>query len=97
MAIRVPVIGDWYRKSNGDVLEVVAMDRTDSTIEIQYFDGTVEELDFEAWEELRLEPAEPPEDYSGSLDLAREDRAVDRDGSRPHDWSSHLDYLDRSD
>ncbi len=96
MAISIPVIGDWYRSVNGDLLEVVAFDESDATIEIQYFDGTVEEWDLDAWEEMELEAAEPPEDWSGSVDIAREDFAVDRDGSRPHDWSSHLDYLDSS-
>jgi hypothetical protein len=96
MAISIPVIGDWYRSVNGDLLEVVAFDESDATIEIQYFDGTVEEWDFDAWEEMELEAAEPPEDWSGSVDIAREDFTVDRDGSRPHDWSSHLDYLDSS-
>ena len=44
MSIIAPVVGDWYRNSTGDLLEVVALDRSDATIEIQYFDGTVEEL-----------------------------------------------------
>ena len=97
MSIIAPVIGDWYRNSTGDLLEVVALDKSDATIEIQYFDGTVEELDFDSWEEMAMQAAEPPEDWSGSVDMAREDVVVDRDGSRPHDWASHLDYIDRSD
>ena len=44
MSIIAPVIGDWYRNSTGDLLEVVALDKSDATIEIQYFDGTVEEI-----------------------------------------------------
>jgi len=46
---------------------------------------------------MAMQAAEPPEDWSGSVDMAREDVVVDRDGSRPHDWASHLDYIDRSD
>jgi hypothetical protein len=62
-----PIIGSWYRYENGELFEVVAIDEQDGTLEIQYFDGTVEELDFDAWQELEIEAAEPPEDWSGSV------------------------------
>jgi hypothetical protein len=68
-----PDIGAWYRVRGGDLLEVVAIDEDDGTIEVQYFDGTVEELDLEVWEAQRtngeIEDAEPPEDWSGSVDV----------------------------
>jgi hypothetical protein len=68
-----PDIGEWYRVRGGDLLEVVAIDEDDGTIEVQYFDGTVEELDLEDWEAQRtkgeIEDAEPPEDWSGSVDV----------------------------
>lgn len=68
-----PGIGDWYRLNGGQLFEVVAVDDDDGTIEIQYFDGTVEEMDVEdwdaQWDEGALEAAEePPEDGSGSSD-----------------------------
>ena len=40
-----PTIGNWYRIHGGDSFEVVAFDEDDGTIELQYFDGTVEEMD----------------------------------------------------
>lgn len=68
-----PGIGDWYRLSAGQLFEVVAVDDDDGTIEIQYFDGTVEEMDVEDWEsqwdEGGLEAAQAPEDWSGSVDV----------------------------
>jgi hypothetical protein len=68
-----PGIGDWYRLNGGSLFEVVAFDDDDGTIEIQYFDGTVEEMDIEdweaQWEEGALESAEAPEDWSGSVDV----------------------------
>jgi hypothetical protein len=36
MAIAYPVIGDWYRRSNGTLLKIVAADEEDATIEIQF-------------------------------------------------------------
>src|SRR5512142_455084 len=73
MATPQPGIGDWYRLNSGSLFEVVAYDDDDGTIEIQYFDGTVEEMDTEDWEsqwaDRALEAAEPPEDWTGSVDV----------------------------
>ena len=90
-----PRIGDWYRTINGDNFEIVALDPDDSTLEIQYFDGTVEELDLETWYELDLESVEAPEDWSGSMDIQRDDYGVDLElgGAR----SNPLDRLDGED
>ena len=44
-----PAIGEWYRFLDGDEFEVVAIDEDDGTIEVQYFDGTVEELESADW------------------------------------------------
>jgi hypothetical protein len=68
-----PVIGDWYRRPGGDSFEVVAIDPDDRTIEIQYFDGTIEELELDDWVEEQIEATEPPEDWTGSVDVEPED------------------------
>lgn len=81
MAVPQPGIGDWYRLTGSDLFEVVAVDEDDGTIEIQYFDGTVEEMDIEdwriQWEDGALETAEAPEDWTGSVDVE-----PDEEGSR---------------
>lgn len=74
-----PVVGDWYETATGEVFEVVALDSEEGTLEIQYFDGAIEEIELETWLELELIPVEPPEDYSGSLDISREDYGADLD------------------
>ncbi len=86
MAAPQPGIGDWYRlKEGGALFEVVAFDADDGTIEIQYFDGAVEEMDIEdwdgQWEEGALESAEPPEDYSGAVDVESDERNSRGDAS----------------
>jgi len=96
-----PGIGDWYRlKEGGALFEVVAFDDDDGTIEIQYFDGTVEEMDIDdwdsQWEDGALETADPPEDWTGSVDVEPDDdtlRAVDSDSDRDLRASS-LDGID---
>jgi hypothetical protein len=91
-----PVVGNWYRQENGEIFEVVAVDTADSTVEIQYFDGTIEEYDFDAWEELEIEEAEPPEDWTGSVDV--DDDEVEELQDKPEeDFDDPLEYLDRQD
>src|SRR5437588_4527760 len=72
-----PAIDVSYRQCGGALLEVVELDDDDGTTEIQYFDGTVEEMDMEEWdaqwEDGALEPAETPEDWSGSVDIEASD------------------------
>jgi hypothetical protein len=88
MKVLKPEIGEWYRGATNELFEVVAVDGDDQTIEIQYFDGTVEEMDFDGWSELLkdnlIEAADAPEDWSGSVDVDAED--LDRepeDNARP--------------
>jgi hypothetical protein len=90
-----PVVGQWYRGGTDELFEVVAIDGQDATIEIQYFDGSVTEVDFETWnEQLRdelIEAADAPEDWTGAVDVEAED--LDRgfeDVARPA-WSNHSD------
>jgi hypothetical protein len=72
-----PGVGEWYRLQGGESFEIVAIDEDDGTIDIQYFDGTLEEMDLEDWEaqcaDGALEAAEAPEDWSGSVDIERGD------------------------
>ena len=72
-----PTIGNWYRIQGSERFEVVAYDEDDGTIELQYFDGTVEEMDIEDWhaekESGALEEVEAPEDWTGSVDVDPEE------------------------
>ncbi len=90
-----PRIGDWYRSDRGESFEVVALDEADQTLEIQYFDGTLEEVELDTWNELSAEPVEPPEDWSGSYDIQREDYGVDLELGASDLWANPLDSLDR--
>ena len=96
MPLPIPAIGDWYQAPGGVRFEVIAVDDDEGTIDIQHFDGTVEELDFDAWEDSEYFLTDAPEDYSGSLDIEREDYGVDLDRAAVQGWSDPLDYLDQS-
>lgn len=91
----LPEVGAWYKADGGESFEVVAFDEEEAYIEIQYFDGTVEELDLDTWNEQFIEPVEPPEDWSGSLDIERDDYGVDLGDTSHLDWHNPLDDFDR--
>jgi hypothetical protein len=62
-----PLIGNWYRHlDKGQMFRVVAFDEHDALVELQHFDGDIEEVDLTAWRSMDLEIAEAPEDWTGS-------------------------------
>jgi hypothetical protein len=63
-----PLIGQWYQTPQGAQFEVVAIDEDEGTIEIQYFDGQIEELSFDEWPERGFTASAEPEDWSGPFD-----------------------------
>ena len=101
MAAPQPSIGDWYRFNGGELFEVVAIDEEEGTIDLQDFDGTVEEMDREdwqaQWDEGGLESAEPPEDWSGSVDVEGSDedgRGSDNANEDPTLRAGRLEGID---
>jgi hypothetical protein len=84
-----PEIGNWYRNLDDDRLfEVVAYDVDDGTVEIQYFESEIEELDIDTWYELELIEEAAPEDWSGPFDdLIQDDMGDTEIPRRPEDWS----------
>lgn len=97
MAIAFPSIGKWFRRSNGTLLEVVATDEDDNTVEFQLFDGTIGEMDIDAWANQRLIEVAPPEDWSGSVDMDPEDFMGKHDDQIPPGFQDPLGFLDKTD
>lgn len=91
-----PVVGQWYRRIDGTLLEVVAIDRDDGTVEAQHFDGTLEEIELEGWHEQELQPAQAPEDWTGSVDVEPEDYVEQLDQQGGSQWTDPLTQLDRA-
>lgn len=96
MRSSMPVIGEWYRGADGALMEVVAIDVREDTIEVQHFDGTVEEFDLEGWQQQGLIVTKAPEDWSGSVDIEPEDFDTGSDEPAAPTWTDPLSYLDRS-
>jgi len=94
-----PIVGQWYRGVTNELFEVVALDESDATIEIQYFDGTVAEMDFETWNEQlfdrMLDAADAPEDWSGAVDVEMEDLDRGFEDTQRTGWSLPEDRMMR--
>lgn len=95
MSTESPVIGHWFRRPNGTLFEVVAIDERQETIEIQQFDGTIDEFDMDAWPNLLLTEVAAPEDWSGSLDMDPEDYVGRKDKEEPIGYHDPLSFLDK--
>ena len=82
----IPEVGHWYsHRDKGSMFQVVAVDEDDGCVEIQDFDGDVDEVDLDAWFAMPIEHAEAPEDSSGPVDDVEsddQDRALASDMSR---------------
>jgi hypothetical protein len=89
-----PAIGRWYRRANGQLFEVVAVDEDDATVELQFFDGTIDEVDLETWDNLRIIRVAAPEDWSGSVDMDPEDFNGKDDGQLPGGYQNPFRFLD---
>ena len=92
----LPEIGKWYaHRDKGQLFQVVAVDAHDRSVELQDFDGGVDEVDFDGWFAMSLEAAEPPEDWTGPVDDVEADEAddaatVETDG---RGWRGPIDDL----
>lgn len=87
-----PIVGNWYsHRDKGQTFEVVAIDEGSGAVEIQHFDGDLEEVSLEGWYDLDIEPSEPPEDWTGAMDdIEREDMGYTETNMAREDWSEPL-------
>jgi hypothetical protein len=90
-------VGKWFRTIEGDNLEIVAYDPEERAIEVQFYDGTVEEYDLDDWQELEARPIAPPEDWAGSYDMSKDDYGVDLDKPAGDNHMNPMDKLDEQD
>jgi hypothetical protein len=95
VAVLYPIIGQWFRRPSGTLFEVVAIDDDDRTVEIQQYDGTIDEVDIENWADLLLTEVSAPEDWYGSVDMDPEDFLGKNNGDMPAGYQDPLAFLDK--
>jgi hypothetical protein len=90
-----PHIGQWYRHlDKGESFLVTGYDERTGTTEIQAFDGDLDEVDAESWAAFRVEPTEPPEDWTGPVDnVPLDDLGYSETVMKGSDWEAPLQAL----
>ena len=92
-----PIVGNWYQRPGRAIFEVVAIDDHTRTVELQFFDGTVDEMDLERWHKTFIQNVEAPEDYSGSMDLQDDNYEAKDDDLVAQEWDDPITYLEQVD
>lgn len=91
-----PEIGQWYlQRDKGEMFRVTAYDDSTHAVEIQTFDGDVDEIDEEAWNALPLERTGEPEDWTGPLDGIEIDELKSDTEMTAADWAEPLQPFPR--
>ena len=90
-----PIVGNWYlHRDKGQRFQVVALDEDGGTVELQHFDGDLEEVDFETWYLLDVETSEEPENWSGPLDIGEmDDYGTEITDTSMEDWEEPLEEI----
>jgi len=88
-------IGQWYSHlDKGELFQVTGFYVQARTIEIQSFDGDVDEIDEDSWTTMPLGLAEPPEDWTGPVDAVDvDDLGYSETEMTAKDWQAPLQPL----
>lgn len=87
-----PIVGAMYEDKDGVAFEVLSFDEDDGTIEIQYEDGSVDEIDIDAWYEMDLDQLESDdddeddEDEEDDVKLPKDDEDEDEEDDDSDDY-----------
>jgi hypothetical protein len=87
-----PVVENWYlHLDKGQRFEVVAVDEERGVVELQHYDGDVEEVSRDEWAEMDIELSEAPQNWSGSVDVVEiDDLGTEVTDTSEDDWSESL-------
>ena len=90
-----PEVGHWYsHRGKGQLFQVVAFDEDSGLIEVQDFEGDVDEVDLDTWREMPLDAAAAPEDWRGPVEVENEDGAeYEAADGRVRDWRAPVDDI----
>ncbi|MCL7487867.1 MAG: hypothetical protein M8357_06815 [Desulfobulbaceae bacterium] len=91
-----PIAGNWYcHLDKGQRFLVVAVDETGELVEVQNFDGDIDEFDLEAWYQMDIELCEAPENWSGPLDIDNvDDLGTQITDTSSSDWKAPLNEFE---
>ena len=84
-----PRIEQWYAHlDKGQRFFITAINEDENTIDIQHFDGDLEEISLDEWRNLQIVLSEEPENWAGALDIAeQDDLGTGITDTREDDWA----------
>ncbi len=90
-----PIVDQWYmHRDKGQRFVVTAVDENENTVEIQHFDGDIEEFSLDDWYDLDIELSEEPENWSGALDIAEtDDLGTEVTDTTEDDWMEPMEEI----
>ena len=91
-----PIIDSWYHyPEKAQKFRVNAIDEHTDTVEIQYFDGTLDEIEMTEWYAFDIELIEEPEDWTGPIDnIERDDLNPVGTEMQREDWDAPYEEED---
>lgn len=84
-------IGKWYENADSQSFKVIGVDEKNQTIEIQYLDGALDYIDFDAWHTMEVDPIVPPKDWEGLSDDKDYDEYMDDES-----WDDESELIDKA-
>ena len=90
-----PIVDNWYQHlDKGQRFLVLDVNEDDGLVEVQHFDGDLEEISLEEWYQLELGTAEAPENWSGPLDIGtKDDFGTEITDTDIREWSEPLQEI----
>jgi len=84
-----PTVDQWYAHlDKGQRFFVTAVDEDNETVEVQHFDGDIEEFTFEEWRDMDIETSVAPENWAGAYDIGEsDDLGTEITDTSAEDWS----------
>ncbi|MGD8515126.1 MAG: hypothetical protein PVF52_05885 [Granulosicoccaceae bacterium] len=87
-----PIVDNWYfHRDKGQKFVVVAVDDDSETVEIQHFDGDLEEISFSDWYDMEIEISAEPENWAGAIDVGTvDDLGTEITDTKASEWNEPL-------
>lgn len=74
MEIVEPIVGRWYHSEVEDSdFEVIGFEPEEDYIQIQYEEGSIEEIDTDTWYRLELSPTHASKDWAAQFGMNAEE------------------------
>lgn len=93
-----PTAGQWYENlEENESFRVLSVDPDAETVEIEYLDGDIEEIDLDTWAELDLDKVTEPEGWAGSDNDEDEEEEEEEEKDLDETWDEDDEDEDEDD